>query len=58
MDFDELYERLFLNENGTYRAVCANRRVDKDVICEIEQIRYCNYNDGIKILKNKIRQRK
>ncbi len=51
MDFDELYKRLFLNENGTYRAVCANRRVDKDVICEIEQIRYYNYNDGIKILK-------
>lgn len=58
MDFDKLYETLFLSENGTYRALCANDRIGKDTVDELKKIKTCNYNDGIKILKKALQELK
>jgi len=58
LDFNKLYKILFSSENGTYRAVCANDRVEKETLNELKQIRKCNYNEGIKILKKALQELK
>lgn len=58
MDFDKLYNILFLHENGTYRALCANARIDKETMAELEKIKCVTYADGIKILKKALQELK